>query len=386
MLALMLARAGIDVTLLEAHRDFDRDFRGDSIHASILEIMDELGLIDRLLQLPHARIDHLTLQTPDGPFQAADFSRLKVKHPFVVMMPQVKFLEFITREARLYSNFHLIMGARVEALIKDGGSISGVQYRSDDGQHAINSWLTVGCDGRFSIVRKLAGLEPIKTSPPIDVLWFRLPRRSDDPENTGEAFFGAGHILILLNRAEQWQIAYLIPKDSYQKFRTAGLEALRRSIAAAVPRFADRVNHLQDWKQISLLSVESSRVRQWYQPGLLLIGDAAHVMSPVAGVGINYAIQDAVVAANVLIPPLRERRVEVKHLAEVQRQREWPTRLIQAVQSAAQKQVVKLALDSNRPFKIPALLHLMLRVPIIRDVPARVLALGIRPVHVKNLF
>ena len=385
VLSLLLARQGIPITLLEAHKDFERDFRGDTIHPSVLEIMDDLGLADRLLELPHAKIRTISLQTPAGRLQIADFGRLRTRYPFVCMMPQARFLDFITSEARRYSSFRLVMGANVNELIMDTGVVRGVRYhRGRQGLCEVRALLTVAADGRFSRLRKLAGFEPVKTSPPIDVLWFRLPRCPDDPQDSGEAFVGRGHFLILLDRSEEWQVAWVIPKDGFQELRAAGLETLRQTIVEAVPHFADRVQHLRDWKQVSLLSVESNRLPQWYGPGLLLIGDAAHVMSPVAGVGINYAIQDAVVAANVLAGPLKAGEARLEDLAAVQRQREWPTRIIQAFQSAAQDQIVARVLDQDTPFKIPIILRLILRVPLLRDLPARLLGLGIRRVHVRN--
>ncbi len=389
VLALLLARKGVAVTLLEAHPDFDREFRGDTIHPSVMELMDELGLADRLLELRHTKIRSVTIQTAAGPFTPADFSRLKTRFPYITMMPQTSFLEFITEEAKRYPNFRLVMGARVRELVEEDGVIRGVRYESRDGKHEVRANLTVGADGRGSRVRRLAGFESIKTSPPMDVLWFRLPRKEDDPEGA-MGRFGRGHIAILLDRFDYWQAGYVIPKGTYPELRHAGIEALRRSFAELIPEFADRVEHLEDWRQVSLLSVESSRCPRWYRPGLLLIGDAAHVMSPVGGVGINYAIQDAVVAANVLAEPLKTsqsqlRDLNVGYLAAVQRQRELPTRFIQAVQTLIQRRILASALRSNAPsFTPPKLLRLLLRVPILRDLPARIIAFGLWPVHVRS--
>jgi 2-polyprenyl-6-methoxyphenol hydroxylase-like FAD-dependent oxidoreductase len=390
VLALLLARQGVNVTLLEAHPDFDREFRGDTIHPSVMEIMDELGLADRLLKLRHTKVRELTLQTPTGPFTPVDLGRLKTKYPYITMMPQTSFLQFITQEAQQYPNFHLLMGARVRELIEEDGVIRGVRYEGKEGKkHEVRAVLTVGADGRGSRVRRLAGFEPIKTSPPMDVLWFKLPREDGDPEGA-MGRFGRGHIGGLLDRFDYWQAAYVIPKGTYPELRAAGIETLRRNFAELVPVFADRVEHLQDWRQVSLLSVESSRCPQWYRPGLLLIGDAAHVMSPVGGVGINYAIQDAVVAANLLAGPLktvqsRLQDLDVGYLAAVQRRREWPTRFIQAIQAQIQQQVLARALRSDAPsFTPPAFLRLLFRVPVLRDLPARIVAFGVWPVHVKK--
>ncbi len=393
VLAFLLARKGIHVTLLEAHPDFDREFRGDTIHPSVMELMDELDLADRLLELRHTEIHNLTLQTAAGPFTPIDFSRLNTKFPYITMMPQTSFLEFITEEAKRYPNFRLIMGARVRELVEEDGVIRGVRYdrRDQDGSHSIHevrALLTVGADGRGSRVRRLAGFEPIKTSPPMDVLWFRLPREPDDAEGTFGRI-GRGQIAIRLDRFDHWQAGYVIPKGAYPELRAAGIETLRRSYAELMPDFADRMEHLKDWKQVSLLSVESSRCPKWYRPGLLLIGDAAHVMSPVGGVGINYAIQDAVVAANVLSRPLETSQKQLKdldpsHLAAVQRRREWPTRIIQRLQALIQNRVLSAALASDRPFTPPAFLRLLLRVPVLRDLPSRIVAFGIWPVHVRE--
>src|SRR5918997_1701429 len=334
VLSLLLARAGVEVTLLEAHPDFDRELRGDTLHPSVMEIMDQLGLAERLLKLRHTEARSFTLQTVSGPFTPIDFSRLDTKYPYITVMPQTSFLEFITGEAKRYPNFRLVMSARVRELVEEEGVVRGVRYESEDGWHEVRAILTVGADGRGSRVRRLAGFEPVKTSPPMDVLWFKLPREPDDPEGA-MGRVGRGHIAILLDRFDYWQAGYVIPKGTYPKLRHEGIESLRRSFAELIPEFADRVECLEDWRQVSLLSVESSRCRRWDKPGLLLIGDAAHVMSPVGGVGINYAIQDAVVAANVLTEPLKKSQAQLKdldpsYLAAVQRRREGPTRIIPA--------------------------------------------------------
>jgi 2-polyprenyl-6-methoxyphenol hydroxylase-like FAD-dependent oxidoreductase len=386
MLALLLARQGISVLLLEAHKDFDREFRGDTVHPSTLEILDEIGLADRLHQLPHGKVHGPIISAANGPFAPFDLRRLDTRFPYIMLMHQPIFLEFLTEEAKKYPNFRLLMGANVLELVKNGGVVSGVRYQTPDAWHEVRALLTVGADGRFSRVRHLAGIEPIKTSPPMDVLWFRLPRLPEDPPAPGGAVgaLGRGRMLAVLDRRDYWQVAYVFPKGHYQELRAQGLETLRHSIAELEPRLAPHVEHLSDWHQFSLLSVESSRCPRWYKPGLLLIGDAAHVMSPVGGVGINYAIQDAVVAANVLTKPLKAGRVQLSDLAEVQRQREWPTRFIQAVQSFTQKRVVASVLRTQAAFRIPWFVRLFARVPILRDLPARLLAFGIWRVHVKT--
>jgi len=383
VLALLLARKGIPVVLLEEHMDFDRDFRGDTIHPSVMQIMEELGLADRLLQLDHTKVYTLPVQTARGTVTLADFRRLKTRYPYIAMIPQARFLEFITAEAKRYPSFRLVMGARVEKLMEEDGYIHGVHYRGQDGWHEVRAVLTVAADGRFSRVRKLAGFEPVKTAPPMDVLWFRLPRRQEDSmESTGRLV--QGHILVMLNRGEEWQMGYVIPKGGYQQIHAAGLEKLRQVVAELLPEFADRVEYIKEWKQVSVLSVESSRLRRWYRPGLLLIGDAAHVMSPIAGVGINYAIQDATVAANVLSDDLRAGKLPLRDLAEVQRKREWPTRMIQGFQNIMQGQVLTKVLKSDEPLTISPFLLFLLRLPGIRVLPAKFIGIGPWPAHVKR--
>ena len=383
ILALLLARKGVQVMLLEAHTDFDREFRGDTIHPSVLNILSEIGLVDRLLQIRHTKMHELAAQTVDGDVTIADFSRLKAKYPYIAVLPQSKFLQFITDEAKRYPNFELVLGAQVDELIEEEGKICGVRYRGMDGWYEVRATLTVGADGRFSRIRKLAGFEPVTTSPPMDILWFRLSHKPTDAEETFGRF-GKQLILVLINRFEYWQVGYVIPKGQYQQVRAAGMEHLRQAVAQAAPELADRVGELTEWKQISVLSVESNRLPRWYRPGLLMIGDAAHVMSPVGGVGINYAIQDAVVAANILGNKLQYGIVQVHDLAEVQRRREWPTRIIQTFQSFVQKRVLANALGSDKPFTVPPSARFLLRVPYIRDLPARLVAFGVWPAHVKG--
>jgi 2-polyprenyl-6-methoxyphenol hydroxylase-like FAD-dependent oxidoreductase len=272
------------------------------------------------------------------------------------------------------------MGANVQELIEEDGVVKGVRYRGHGGWHEIRAQLTVGADGRFSRLRQLAGFEAIKTSPPMDVLWFRLPRSPGDPQGVGVGGrISKGRTLAIIDRRDYWQLGYIILKGRYQQLREAGIEALQQSIAELAPEFADRVKQLKDWSQVSYLGVESSRLPQWYRPGLLLIGDAAHVMSPVAGVGINYAIQDAVVTANVLSEPLKQGHLHPWDLAEVQRQREWPTRVIQAFQALVQQRVIRSALDASQQFTPPTIL----RLPILRDLLARLIAFGIWPVRLE---
>ncbi|MGE3910035.1 MAG: FAD-dependent oxidoreductase [Chloroflexota bacterium] len=422
ILALLLGRAGIQVTLLEEHQDFERDFRGDTVHPSTMELMDTLGLADRLLKLPHAKIRHLNFDAPSGEIQMADLGELPTRFPYITMMPQARFLDFLAGELATMPNVKLVMGAAAHGLLwedpwglsgtadrapdadapksapangqpKQGTPASpsehgalpadaivrGVHYRTTDGQHDLRAPLTIAADGRFSRIRRLAGFELESSAPPMDVIWFRLPRRPDEPDDA-RGKIGKGHLMVILNRGDEWQIAYVIPKGGYQEIRKAGLPAFRQAIAELAPTFADRVDTLQDWRQCALLSVEAGRIKQWFRPGLLLIGDAAHVMSPVGGVGINYAIQDAVVAANVLTKPLQRGKLHLHDLAAVQRQREIPTRIIQGFQRVAQQQIITRALSSDAGFEPPP----VMRLPVLRNLIPRIIALGVWPVHLKS--
>jgi 2-polyprenyl-6-methoxyphenol hydroxylase-like FAD-dependent oxidoreductase len=387
VLGLLLARRGVPVTLLEMHKDFDREFRGDTIHPSVMEILDQIGLAGKLHEIPHTKVTGPTLQFANGPFRPFDLSRLKTRFPYVLMIPQVRFIEFITREAARYPQFKLVMHANVNQLVEENGVVCGARYLAPDGPHEIRATFTVGADGRFSQVRRLAGFQPINTAPPMDVLWFRLPKLPDEPAITGGAFggIGRGRIFIMLERTDYWQSGLVFPKGQYQALRAKGVEAVRHSLAEIEPRFARHAEYLTDWQQFTLLSVESSRCPLWHKPGLLLIGDAAHVMSPVGGVGINYAIQDAAVAANVLTKPLLSGQVSEANLAEVQRQREWPTRAIQSMQSFMQRNLVANALLAEKAVNVPWQLKWFVRIPIVRDVPSRLIAFGIRRVRLQDV-
>ena len=387
MLALLLARRGISVTLLEMHRDFDREFRGDTIHPSTLEILDQIGLAAPLHSMRHSRVSGPVLNFPDGPFRPFDLTRLKTRCPYVLLVPQSQFLEFLTKEAAKYSCFRLILRANVRKLVEENGAVHGVRYLGpDDNCHELRAPLTVGADGRFSQIRQLAGIEPVKTAPPMDVLWFRLPKLPNDMEIPGGLLggIGPGRILIVLDRADYWQAGLVFPKGHYQELRAQGIAAIRRTITEIEPRLAKNVESLTDWQQLSLLSVESSLCPRWSKPGLLLVGDAAHVMSPVGGVGINYAIQDAVVAANLLTKPLKEGRVTESQLAQVQRQREWTIRVIQRMQAILQNNLLAKALTSQGPARVPWQMRLLVRIPILRDVPSRLIAFGPRRVRLLN--
>ncbi|MFN2433401.1 MAG: FAD-dependent oxidoreductase [Gemmatimonadota bacterium] len=377
-LGLLLARAGVETVLLEAHQDFDREFRGDTIHPSVMELLDAIGLADRLLEIPHAKLRRGTIQTADGPVTVLDMTRLRTRFPWVTMLPQTRFLEFLTREAARYPTFELRMGANVKELVREGERVAGVRYPDEGGWREVRSPLTVAADGRFSKVRRLLELEPIRTSPPMDVLWFRLPRAPSDGPPGAAAGFAGGRILVLLDRGESWQVGLVIPKGSFADLRRGGIEALHRAVLEIAPWFEGRLGRLREWSDVSFLQVESDRLPRWWVPGLLLIGDAAHVMSPVGGVGINYAVQDAVAAFEVLGEPLKTGRLELRHLANVQRRRERPTRAIQALQSLVQRRVVAPALQPAAPIRLPRLARLLTRMPLVRDLPGWLVGLGPR--------
>jgi 2-polyprenyl-6-methoxyphenol hydroxylase-like FAD-dependent oxidoreductase len=386
MLGLLLARHGVDVTVLEAHKDFDREFRGDTLHPSILEILDQIGLAEPLHKLRHNKIYGPTLRFANTSFSPIDFRTLKTKFPYIMLIPQTKFLEFLAAEAKNYPSFRLQMLANVDGLIEEDGVARGVRYLDNAGIHEIRAPLTVGADGRFSRVRHLAGIEPIKTSPPMDVLWFSLPHVPGELDSSDRVLggFSQGRALVVFDRLDYWQLGYIFPKGQYQGLRSAGIDALRNSIAAIEPRIANNAEALKDWQQCSLLSVESSRCPAWFKPGLLLIGDAAHVMSPVGGVGINYAVQDAAVAANLLLEPLQKGSVSTEDLARVQKEREFPTRVIQAIQSFIQQRVIAGALRQGTMTEIPWQLRTLFRVPGVAKLPARLLAFGVKRVRLQE--
>jgi 2-polyprenyl-6-methoxyphenol hydroxylase-like FAD-dependent oxidoreductase len=376
---MLLARQGVSVVLLEMHRTFDREFRGDTIHPSTMEILDQVGLADRLLELPHAKVPRLSLVSSEGRFVFADLSRLKTRFPYITMMPQAQFLEFLVEESRKYPGFQVIMNANVQELIEEGGVVQGVRYTgADEEKRELPALLTIGADGRFSRVRRLAGFEPEKQAPPMDVLWIRLPRDASAPdEGSGEFYFGSGEFVVLFARGDYWQVGYVIPKGGYQKLKAAGAQALKQAVARVAPPVKQAVQLLKDWSDVSLLSVESSRVPQWSRAGLLLIGDAAHVMSPVGGVGINYAVQDAVAVSNLLGPKLKAGRIEPGDLQAVQRKREPAVRKIQSFQAMLQKRIVSEALsDSGQPFRIPFPIRVISKLSILRALPARLIGFG----------
>lgn len=379
VLSLLLVRKKIPVALLEAHHDFNRDFRGDTIHPSTLEALDQIGLADKLLRLPHAKLERMQFSSGGKMTTVADLTRLRTKFPYIMIMPQSRFLDFLCDEAKAYPDFHLELGANVQRLVEENGRVAGVRYRgSDDQWHELRAPLTVAADGRFSKIRSLVGETPIKSSPPMDVLWFRLPRKESDIHDQINFYVGGGLLILLFDRGEEWQVGYVVAKGSFAEVKAEGLAAFRANLARQVPWVADRAEVLQDWKQVTVLSVESSRAARWHRPGLLLIGDAAHVMSPVGGVGINYAIQDAIEAANLLTEPLRAGAVDESLLARVQARREPAVRMIQRFQGLIQEQVVKTALDKDRPFALPLPARILLKLPLFRNLPAHMIAFGYR--------
>lgn len=383
VLALMLARRNIPVVLLEAHLDFDREFRGDVIYPSTLAIMNELGLDERVLQIRHTKRSQIIYEMGDESMVMADLSHLKTKHPYIAMVNQADFLELITAEAKCYPAFHLEMGARMEELISENGKVCGVRYRGRNGWGEVRASLVVGADGRFSRVRKLAGMKPEKVESSLDVLWFRLSRKPED-STEGLLRFGNQRVIALLDRPDHWQIGYVIPKGKYKEIRSASLESFRQSIVEVCPRFVDRVAEIQEWRQVSVLSVDADCLPRWYAAGLLLIGDAAHVMSPVGGVGINCAIQDAVVAGNVLSKKLQDGTVQMQDLAEIQRQRALPTKFLLKYQYFLQKRLLSATVNSSKKFTVPPIIRLLFGLPLTRDLLVRMIVFGPRPVHVKE--
>jgi 2-polyprenyl-6-methoxyphenol hydroxylase-like FAD-dependent oxidoreductase len=382
MLGFLLARAGVDVVVLEKHADFLRDFRGDTIHPSTLEIMHELGLLEEFLTLPHERIHQLQAQIGSHTLTIADFSRLPVRCGFIAMIPQWDFLDFLADHARPYSTFHLLMQAEVTDLLTEADRIVGVRGRTPQGPLEVRADLVVAADGRSSIVRAGAGLPLMEFGAPIDVLWFPLSRQAKDPaQSMGR--FEAGRIFVMINRGDYWQCGYVISKGGIDEIRSEGLDAFRTKVSGIAPHFADRVEELKSWEDVKLLTVRVDRLSRWFRPGLLAIGDAAHAMSPIGGVGINLAVQDAVAAANVLAEPLREHRVTVDHLRSVQKRREFPTRVTQWLQLAVQQRIIARVLRDNRPLEPPLLVRLIAASPRLRRIPGRIIGMGIRPEHVR---
>jgi 2-polyprenyl-6-methoxyphenol hydroxylase-like FAD-dependent oxidoreductase len=384
MLGFLLARAGVDVVILEKHADFLRDFRGDTIHPSTLEIMHEVGLLEEFLRRPHQELPRIALQIGGHRLTVADFSHLPTRCKFIAFMPQWDFLNFLAEAGSRSSSFHLRMKAEVTGLRWKNGSVAGIQASTPAGPLEVAADLVVGADGRSSTVRALAALKVIDLGAPMDALWMRISRRPDDPgQSLGR--IGAGRILVLIDRGDYWQVAYVIPKGGYEAIRSRGLSTLQSAISVEAPFLADRVRELGNWEDVKLLTVRVDRLEQWFREGLLCIGDAAHAMSPIGGVGINLAVQDAVAAANLLTAPLAQGRLSVADLQAVQRRRELPTRLTQGGQLFMQERVIRPVLSSTRaPASLPWSLRLLGRSPLLQRIPARLVGVGVRPEHVRD--
>jgi 2-polyprenyl-6-methoxyphenol hydroxylase-like FAD-dependent oxidoreductase len=381
MLGLLLARAGVTVQVLEKHADFLRDFRGDTIHPSTLELMHELGLLDRFFKLPHQEVGELAAQVGEATVRIADFTHLPTRCRFLAFMPQWDFLDFLADEARRYPAFRLQMRAEATGLIEQSGRVVGVRASTAAGPLTVPADLVVAADGRNSVIRDQAGLPVEELGAPMDVLWFSLSRR---PQDGGQTMgrFDTGQIFIMIDRGEHWQCGFVIPKGRFDEIRAAGLPAFRERVARLAPVLRAQMNEIGTWDDVKLLTVRVDRLTRWYRPGLLCIGDAAHAMSPIGGVGINLAIQDAVAAANILAGPLRRGTVMDEHLEQVQKRREWPTRVTQRIQVVAQNRIIASVLSTSRPLTPPLIIRLLDRFALLRRIPARVIGLGVRPEHI----
>jgi 2-polyprenyl-6-methoxyphenol hydroxylase-like FAD-dependent oxidoreductase len=381
MLGYLLARAGVEVLVLEKHGDFLRDFRGDTIHPSTLEVMHELGLLDEFLKLPHQKVYELNAQVGEMRLTIADFRYLPTRCGFVAFMPQWDFLNFLAEKAGRYPGFKLLMEAEVTGLIEESGRVVGVRVKTANGEIEMRADLVVGADGRSSIVREKAGLPVKEFGAPMDVLWFRLKRTGEDPVAT-MGRFDSGRIFIALNRGDYWQCGYVIAKGQFDEMRRQPFETFRAAIVKLAPYVGDSVQELRGWDDVKLLTVRVDRLLDWFRPGLLCIGDSAHAMSPVGGVGINLAIQDAVAAANVLFKPLRQGQLTLDHLRRVQQRRELPTRVTQWLQVTVQRRIIARVLVETGPLKPPLAVRLLAKIPFLRRIPARIVGLGVRPEHV----
>ena len=383
MLGFLLARAGVRVVVLEKHADFLRDFRGDTVHPSTLELIYELGLLDEFLKLPHRTVDRLSLQVGNQRIRLIDLTHLPTQCKFIALMPQWDFLNFLAAHGRRYSQFDLRMRAEATDLIELADRVSGVRVKTPDGELTVEADLVVGCDGRHSTVREKAGLQSDDYGAPMDALWFRVTRRDSD----GADVFGhieAGALLVMLDRGDYWQCAYVIPKGGIDRVKADGIEAFRNRVVALSPFLSDRVGQLKSFDDVKLLSVMVNRLRQWWRPGLSCIGDAAHAMSPIGGVGINIAVQDAVAAANRLAAPLKAGTTTSGHLQAIQARRDFPARMTQKIQLTMQNRIIGPALQATREPKPPLLFKLFDAFPVLRRIPARLLAIGIQPEHVQT--
>jgi len=388
MLGFLLARAGVEIVVFEKHRDFLRDFRGDTIHPSTLQVMHELGLLDAFLALPHQEVSELHGIVGDTEITLADFRHLPTRCRFIALMPQWDFLDFLASQGARFPGFHLAMQAEVTGLIEEGGRIAGVRGEVSggafpEGAFEVRADLVIGADGRHSTVRERAGLKVINLGAPIDVLWMRLSKRQDDPQDTAGRI-NRGRMLVAIDRGDYWQCAFVIHKDGFAAVRARGLDAFRADIVTIAPFLRDRVDELRDWDDVKLLTVTVDRLERWWRPGLLCIGDSAHAMSPIGGVGINLAVQDAVASANILAAPLRNGTLADTHLAAVQQRRILPARLTQAMQVAIQQRVIDRVLRSDAPLTAPWPVRLFNKVPQLARIPARLIGMGFRPEHVRS--
>ena len=383
MLGFLLARMGVDVVVLEKHADFLRDFRGDTIHPSTLELMCELGCLEEFLKRPHQEIRELVAEVGSESVTVADFRHLPTQCRFIALMPQWDFLNFLAEKARRYPGFHLRTQARVTGLLEENGRITGVIAETVDGTVEVRAELTVGADGRQSIVRKRAGFSVLHLGAPMDVFWMRLSRTATDPEQIA-GHFDAGRIFIMIDRLDYWQCAFVIPKGTAEEVRARGLDSFRAEIVKLSPFLAERVHELRTWNDVSLLTVAVDRLEKWSRPGLLCIGDAAHAMSPIGGVGINLAIQDAVATANLLGDKLLRGSIFARDLDAVQRRRNFPTAVTQRAQVIAQNRIIRRVLSSNAPVSLPWILKLLRHLPYLRRLPARLVGMGVRPEHVRT--
>jgi 2-polyprenyl-6-methoxyphenol hydroxylase-like FAD-dependent oxidoreductase len=381
MLGFLLARAGVAVVVLEKHRDFLRDFRGDTVHPSTLEMMHELGLLNEFLKLPHSTVREVSLQIGDDHLVVGHFDHLPVHCKFIALMPQWDFLNFLVGQARRYPGFDLRMRTEATDLILDDGRVVGVRAKTPDSEIEIRADLSVACDGRHSTLRERAGFSVERLGAPMDVMWFRISRNDDDPAEV-VAHVESGRMLVMLNRNDYWQCAYVIAKGTADEVEHAGLDEFRNRVAEISPFLRNRLREIYNWDKVKLLTVEVDRLRRWYRAGLVCIGDAAHAMSPIGGVGINLAVQDAVAAANILAEPLRRGRVTINTLKQIQQRREFPTRVTQRLQIIMQNNIIQPALTNQGKRPRAPLFLKMMQWPLLRRIPGRLLALGVRPEHV----
>ncbi|MBX9876948.1 MAG: FAD-dependent oxidoreductase [Candidatus Obscuribacterales bacterium] len=383
MLGLLLARAGLEVVVLEKHGDFLRDFRGDTVHPSTLELMYELGILNEFLALPHQKVSQLGGQIGTDFVTMADFSYLPTKCKYVAFMPQWDFLDFLADQGKKYLGFSVRMSTKATQLIEENGEITGIVAEGPDGEIRIKADLVVAADGRASILREQAKLPLQDLGAPMDVLWMRLSRLpSDPPQTLGR--IQPGVMFVMLNRGDYWQCGYIIAKNALEKLQSEGLESFQKRVVKIVPFTADRVGELKSWDQIKLLTVQVNRLKKWYRKGLLFIGDAAHAMSPVGGVGINLAVQDAVAAANILYKPLSEGNCTEEDLKKVQDRRTFPTVATQDFQVAVQNNVVKPTLEGTTVLGAPWPVKLLNLIPPLRGIPAAVIGNGFRPEHIRS--